>query len=186
MVVRRKRIQQIALELLEKNGVLQPPVPVERIAKTLDLVILKQRLVPKQKTEASEISGFLFSQGGKVVIGVNASQPTARQRFTIAHELGHFLLHNMTQKKDEIHVDRSFELRFRDDRSRQGTDVDEREANLFAAELLMPRHFLTKDLSELNEVDWINDDFTKELADRYGTSSQAMLFRLANLGYVRL
>jgi len=182
MVVRRKRIQQIVLELLESNVVNQPPVPVERIAKSQRLTILKQRL--RQRNGMNDISGFLFSRGDNAVIGINTSHHSVRQRFTIAHELGHFLLHH-AQAVDEIHIDRAFELRFRDDLSSQGTDIDEREANLFAAELLMPRHFIAKDLANIREIDLINDDFAKALADRYGTSSQAMLFRLANLGYMK-
>jgi Zn-dependent peptidase ImmA (M78 family) len=178
MAIRRKRIRQLVEELLDENAIERPPIPVERIVKSRGLSIRKQR------NTSSDISGFLFRQEGDVVIGVNASHPWVRQRFTIAHELGHFLLHS--PRFGKIHVDRVFEVKFRDDLSSQGIDTDEREANLFAAELLMPQHFIRRDLADVGEMDLVDDDFLNNLARRYGVSTQAMLFRLANLGYVSL
>jgi Zn-dependent peptidase ImmA (M78 family) len=178
MAIRRKRIRQLVEELLDENGIERPPIPVEHIVRSRGLS------VRKQGNTSSDISGFLFRQEDDVVIGVNASHPRVRQRFTIAHELGHFLLH--APRSDKIHIDRTFEVKFRDDLSGRGIDTDEREANLFAAELLMPQRLIRRDLANVGEMDLVNDDFLNDLARRYGVSTQAMLFRLANLGYVSL
>ena len=178
MAIRRKRIRQLVEELLDENGIDRPPVPVERIVRSRGVS------VRKQSNTSSDISGFLFRQEDNVVIGVNAFHPQVRQRFTIAHELGHFLLH--APISDKIHIDRVFEVKFRDDLSSQGIDTDEREANLFAAELLMPQHLIKRDIADVDEMDLVDDDFLKDLARRYGVSTQAMLFRLANLSYVSL
>src|SRR6266508_6143231 len=62
------------------------PVPVEKIAEKLGVAIVVETL-------DRNVSGLLFRQGDTQAIGVNAAHPMVRQRFTIAHELGHFRLH---------------------------------------------------------------------------------------------
>lgn len=178
MIVRRKRIQLLAEELLRDAGAKEPPVPLEHIT--------KQRRIPvyRQTIPDSDISGFLIRRGTDILIGVNDTHSMQRQRFTLAHEIGHILLHK--PNVESVHVDRGFEVRFRDERSSLGVDVEEREANLFAAELLMPRHFIAKDIANISQVDLVDDKFISRLARRYRVSNQALLFRLANLGYVKL
>ncbi|MNL10517.1 hypothetical protein D3C87_1313190 [compost metagenome] len=62
------------------------------------------------------------------VIYVNANHSETRQRFTLAHEVGHFLLH-----------DDPTDIYWRDFNSAMGRDPKEMEANRFGASLLMPR-----------------------------------------------
>src|SRR5438874_723784 len=132
MIVRRKLIRELALELIAGVKAKGPPVSVEEIVKRKKIIIRRGHVEPK-------VSGFLFRNEGRgpAIIGVNGSQHPNRQRFTIAHELGHLLLH----AGDDVHVDKH-----RDDLSAKGTDVEEIESNLFAAELLMPASFLKDDL----------------------------------------
>jgi len=177
MMVRRKQVRAIAERLLAEYDVKQAPVPVEQIAKARGAVV--------HRTPADDdLSGFLYRKlsGRQAVIGVNAKHHPNRQVFTIAHELGHFLLH----EADDVHVDRGFQVKLRSGASSEGTDIEEKEANLFAAELLMPKSFLEKDLAEIDEVDLVDEDQIAALAGKYGVSTQAMTFRLAYLGYVRL
>ena len=75
-------------------------------------------------------------------------------------------------------------MRLRDDVSTMGVDDDEKEANLFAAELLMPESFVRKDLAGYTTLDLYDDDFLPELARKYGVSVQAITFRLQYLGYI--
>jgi Zn-dependent peptidase ImmA (M78 family) len=82
-----------------------------------------------------------------------------------------------------VHVDRRYEIQRRDNKSKEGTDNDEKEANLFAAELLMPEEFLHRDLAELGGIDLADETELKKLAVRYQVSPQALAFRLAYLGY---
>ncbi len=175
---RQKQIQQLVDHLLEQSAVTQPPVPIRRIAKSHGLDIRKESIPD------SNISGFLLRRGRDCIVGVNADDSPARQRFTIAHELGHFLLN--PSRPDGFHVDRVFEVKFRDTKSAKGTDPDERDANAFAAEILMPRHFLAQDIEAAGEVDWVEDEFLSRLARKYRVSNQALLIRLAHLGYVRV
>jgi Zn-dependent peptidase ImmA (M78 family) len=70
--------------------------------------------------------------------------------------------------------------------SSRGEDDEEREANLFAAELLMPAALLKEELRGKNFDLLGNDDFLERLAKKYKVSVQALTFRLANLGYITL
>src|SRR5712692_8642293 len=93
---RERLIVQKALRLLSETGVKAAPVNVEKIAASLGID------VRKSPTD-DDISGFLFRQPrGRTVIGVNTLHHPNRQRFTIGHEIGHFLLHQY----DNTHVDR--------------------------------------------------------------------------------
>jgi Zn-dependent peptidase ImmA (M78 family) len=127
------------------------------------------------------VSGFLYRDKNQTVIGVNTHHAPVRQNFTTAHELAHLLLHD----QEQLHVDHEFRVRLRDDVSSKGTDEAEREANFFAACLLMPRGFLEKDLAHREFVDLLDDDFLTDLARRYGVSTQALVNRLKNLGYIQ-
>ena len=160
-------------ELLSSYKINEAPVPVERIAKAKGARIFYQSL-------EDNMSGFLYRDKRQAVIGVNTHHAPARQNFTTAHELGHLLLHD----QEQLHVDHEFRVRLRDDVSSQGTDDDEREANFFAASLLMPKQFLEEDLASEEFVDLLDDDFLSELARKYGVSSQALVNRLKNLDYI--
>jgi len=178
MGVRQKAIRVRIEELLANNGITGAPVDVEAIAKVLGAEI-------RRKPAEQEISGFMYRDRDRVIVGVNGNHPRTRQRFTIAHEIGHFLLH----EGEKLHVDGDapgYSLFRRDPKSSDGSDVIEREANFFAAELLMPQSFLEKDLAEHSVVDLLDPDekVLKDLAKKYRVSVQALTFRLANLGLI--
>lgn len=166
----RKSVEKL-LQLVDAN---EPPIPVERIARLRGTQL---RYVPFE----GEMSGLLFQENGHIIIGVNAIHSKTRQRFTIAHELGHLELHNHS----ELHIDRNFRPLLRDERSSQAIDPIEIEANAFAAELLMPVTMLERDLKG-HLVDYEDDELLRILANRYKVSLQAIIFRLTNLGFINL
>ena len=131
---------------------------------------------------ADDLSGVLMRQDHRAVIGVNQAHLPERQRFTIAHELGHLELHKGTP----VHFDRAVvHVNLRNAISSQAVDREEIEANRFAAELLMPEAFLRRDVDELRAngiADVMDETLIAELARRYRVSLQAMTFRLSNLG----
>lgn len=176
-MVRRKHIRALVEQLLTEHRVRAAPVPVGEIANSLGVEVQHQ-------AGDDELSGFLYRDRKRKlsIIGVNADHHPNRQNFTTAHELGHFLLHDF----DDIHVDRQFKVWLRSEASSQGTDTEEKEANLFAAELLMPARFLGKDVEKIGAFDVEDEDVIQELAEKYGVSTQAMSFRLAYLGYLQL
>jgi len=169
---KRRLIEEKVNQLLHESGITKAPVDVERIARHLNIAV---RRTPTE----DDISGFLLGQGGHVVIGVNTLHHPNRQRFTIGHEIGHFVLHNY----NEVHVDRSV-IKLRSKVSSSGEDQEEVEANRFSAELLMPREFLSKDVEKLLLVDALDERRMQQLAKHYGVSVQAMTNRLISLGYI--
>lgn len=175
MTIRRKQIRDLVSRLLSENKVHRPPVPVERVARSQGVLIRKQAV-------DETVSGFLYRNiaTGKSLIGANKLQHPNRQRFTIAHELGHLLLHS----GGDVHVDKSFSVKHRDERSAKGTDLEEMEANLFAAELLIPLQFLREDLQKVGALDLQRDEKVAQLAKLYQVSNQAMAVRLSHLGYL--
>ena len=121
-----------------------------------------------------EDSGLLLVENESATVAVNRSHHPNRQRFTAAHELGHFYLH--CQSGNRLFVDQAY---FRGPGSSTGIQQEEIEANQFAAELLMPEHFM-QEACELP----ISDLDVLQLSRLFRVSEQAMMLRLVNLEYV--
>ena len=82
-----------------------------------------------------------------------------------------------------IHIDSNSQMYFRDGKSSSGNDIQEIQANQFAAELLMPKKFLIKDLQKFYKAGKEDNifEFIKKLADKYEVSKQAMTIRIGSL-----
>lgn len=156
-----------ATTLLNQHGLSSPPVDVERLAREQGVLVQKQRF-------DDDLSGMAFVKGGRPVIGVNALHHENRQRFSIAHELGHLTLHR-SRVTEELHVDRLN----RDARSAAGIDPLEIEANAFASELLMPRDWILEAVGPAGDIE--DDAFVDALAKQFRVSRAAMANRLASL-----
>lgn len=127
-----------------------PPVPVERVAIALLGVFLDEaddiRALPGAPSDQGRLSGMLDAE--EMVIWVDrgeARRSPGRRRFTIAHEIGHLVLH--VPRFHEVFCDRPADIqeieepaaaRLPEPRRR------EREANVFARELLMPETLVTE------------------------------------------
>jgi transcriptional regulator with XRE-family HTH domain len=155
--------------LLQENYVKEPPVPVERIARNVGVQV---RSAPFK----GEMSGLLFRDVGSVIIGINSLQPKERQRFAIAHEIGHLALHDNTA----IRVEHNFSAVRSASRSGFTTDKTESSANDFAANLLMPLSNLKRDLIG-EKVDYQDKEFVGELAGRYAVSLEVATYQLIML-----
>ena len=166
-------IRQKARDLLDAADVRHPPVPTDSIADAAGVRVVTDRL-------SGELSGLLRVLDGVPTIVVNSAHGSARRRFTIAHELGHLRLHQ-DGEGSQMFVDRDFVFR-RGQKAAAGSEREEIQANMFAAELLMPTDWLIQDAGETD----IDDDAVARLAQRYGVSQAAMAFRLANLGLAAL
>lgn len=151
------------------------PVDIEAIARHLRAQIVEERL-------DRSVSGMLYRDDDHIVIGVNASHPEQRRRFTIAHELGHLVLH----KGRPLVVDH-VRVNFRDANSSAATDFEEIQANAFAAELLMPRDQVLATARQALERATPGTEATvvRDLAAGFEVSEQAMDYRLMNLGLRR-
>jgi Zn-dependent peptidase ImmA (M78 family) len=141
------------------------PVNVEGIARTMGMDV-------QQKYLFDESGSIELMNDGKYVITVNATENELRRRFTIAHEIGHYALG---------HIDYHRRI-CRDDLNSLSTgnfNPYEREANKFAAELLMPERVVRFAIADRGYTT------TESLARIFGVSEVAMSWRLHNLGIVR-
>lgn len=155
-----------ARALIKRFGIKSPPVNVERIARQLGV---KVEFAPFD----DELSGMAFIKDGVPAIGINSLHHPNRQRFTLAHELAHIVLHPDELKK-AVHVDKG-SLR-RDRVSATGTDLLEITANAFAAELLMPEELLSAVLDE--KLDLEDPQVLEKLANKFRVSVTALQHRL--------
>ena len=161
-------ITQRVEELLLRFDIRRPPVPVDKVAKRVKLL-----LAPLPADD--DISGAIVRKDGHVVIAINPAHHINRQRFTIAHELGHYFLHEGLEQ----HVDQNFRVSWRNADSSKAVNWTEIQANRFAAELLMPTKFMQRDLDSLNQID---KRTVALLASKYAVSPEAMKIRLSQLG----
>jgi Predicted Zn peptidase len=183
VVKREHDIEARALEVLTHAKALSVPVDLDRVAMSCGAAVHTQVL-------EDQVSGALVVKDGENHILVNSTHHPNRQRFTIAHELGHLVLH-------AAHVDRLFidtQLRVYRRTGESGAQVyqapestttpeEERQANQFAAGLLMPRVLLLEILDSNRVVD---EHDVSDLARAFGVSEQAMSIRLQRLGLVEL
>lgn len=136
------------------------PVSLGPLARALGVPVLASTLSPG-------ISGELRpGQGGGFVIRVNRHDPPVRQRFTVAHEIAHFLLH-----RDHIGQGIEDDVLYRSSLS----DQREAEANRLAADILMPYDVVHRAYRQAlrTEVDPV-----VAVAQKFGVSEQAMRIRL--------
>lgn len=169
MTIRRARygrIEKLVDGIINRFAIVAPAVPVGRILTASGIEV--------RSGDLGNVSGLIARRGRYAIIGVNVSQARVRQRFTMAHEYGHYVLHEDIAE----HTDTVFKVNYRDRVSAEASDVDEIEANFFAACLLMPRRFL----DELDADQYIDDDDgVAYLANCFDVSRHAMSLRLANL-----
>lgn len=144
-----------------------PPVPIEQVARDVGITDF-------QELEVEGFEGALITDQhkSKGVILTKAGAPENRRRFTIAHELGHFLMPshkgNRQCKPGDLNERRS-DTEYR----RQET-----EANRFAAGILMPRPWFKKDMDKLGDADVTH---VQELSKRYAASLEATINRYVEL-----
>lgn len=165
-------IEKKATTLLQQCGALQAPIAVEKVVRHLGLVAQPQSL--------AEVSGVLVVEDGRGVIGYNAAHSSVRQRFTLAHEIGHYVLHARGTGQ-KLFVDKS--VFKRDEGSSKGEHKEEIEANQFAAALLMPAALVRSEVARLG-LDLEDEDAVGTLAKRFNVSTTAMHFRLENVGLI--
>jgi Zn-dependent peptidase ImmA (M78 family) len=169
----RRKIKLLVDTIIRQNN-LTIPIDVEKVAQAIGAEL-------KWDDFDGSLSGFAFQKHGSKYIGVNSLEGEQRQRFTIAHELGHLFLH----KQNSVSYDTGM-IMLRDGHSSDGTDIKEIEANRFAAELLMPEESIREDLASKGQIDLVGDSETTKqlisnLADKYNVSPSAMSIRLTTL-----
>jgi Zn-dependent peptidase ImmA (M78 family) len=131
----------------------------------------------KYKELPEDISGIYepHSVNEKCRVFVNICDHKHRQRFSIAHELGHhFLCHSKDIIVDKI---------YRDHKSSLGTYAMEVEANNFAAELIMPSDQIMSFVDEYINDGVVEQDIEMKLSKRFMVSTEAISYKLKSLGF---
>ncbi len=167
-------IESKALTLLEKWELDNLPIDVSKLAECLELPIVEEDL-------EDNIAGFLFSKNNRSYVGINSNHHENRKRFTIAHEIGHYVLlhHKLT---DDIHVDTKSSV-FRRTGNTTDNEQKEKDANKFSAALLMPHTLLVRYIKEQNIN--LNDDLDiSKLSRKLVVSEKTLTYRLLNLGII--
>lgn len=150
-------IDQLVAKLLASAGVpSEPPIDLVALANALGVDQIK----PANMTE----DGRLEQRGGQAAIWLRTDVPAPRQRFTLAHELGHLVLANPARD-------------FIAHRAWTGPDREERFCDQFAAALLLPRWWVVQNFSQRPE----ELATVRELATATGASLSASLVRLREL-----
>lgn len=139
--------RQIARGLLKNAKITEAPIHLPTIINYLK----SQYDLDVQRVPLGEkISGLLVMIDGCPTIGFNADQVWVRRRFSIAHEIGHLLMGHTSNEQDE-------------------KSQAEAEANQFAAELLVPLHFIKKDYQCQPDLNFLAQKYlvSKEMLCRH-------------------
>lgn len=125
------------------------------------------------------LAGFLFVSGRAGWAFVADNDPLPRRRFSAAHELGHFLLHQGAMGRFRADTDETIQ-----EANEEASDQMERQANRFAAELLMPAEVCRARAQELRKQHGCcpRGVLAYRLASELLVSRRAMTYRLQALG----
>lgn len=145
--------RNIARKLLTDIGINNYPILIRDI---INHIKREKDLSVYAWAFGKDIDGIQITEGEKAAIGYNQAQHPHRQRFTVAHEIGHLLLG---------HTTKNFILDLNSKKS------EEIEANKFAAELLMPLKLLKKDFQNGMKN-------AKDIAKAYNVSEEVVWWRL--------
>ena len=137
------------------------PVPIEAIISDLGLPLCYELM-------EDQISGYIERVNGSYRIVVNSSNARTRQRFTAAHELGHYIYHR-DLLGEGVGDNRAYRTEGTGRPNANIRPIHERQANSFAANVLMPRHVLAQIHDKSN---------VGALAAMFEVSQEAMRIRI--------
>lgn len=160
-------IEQKAKELLKEHGLYTVPVDPIKLAESLNVEVYETNF------KDENLSGVISKDENKVVILTALNECYNRTRFTVAHELGHLMLH-MSERQviEEYHRGNK--------KSKQ-----EVEANAFAAALLMPIDLIKSYFEELDKTNLSDYRKISILSEIFKVSESAVMYRMINLGLIR-
>jgi len=174
-----------AKDLLHQFDLFKAPVDLIKLCNEMEIPVNVSTTL--EKLYSGDIS---VDSKGQVNIWVNAMGNNNRQRFTLAHEIGHLI-------NDIIpHIENHQAKKFEDPATnfqRSGTpSIEEYRANTFAADLLMPEELIIKEgkkiinfLKNKFETETINQDiFIEKMSEKFSVSKQAMDIKLKVLGLI--
>lgn len=171
----KSKAERQATKVWETFGA-QVPTDVEALAASHNIDLMYE---PLEK----DVSGMMVTRDdGTVAVVINQYHAANRQRFSVAHELGHYFMH---REISPVFVD-SKKIFYRDGVASGGTNPQEIEANAFAAELLMPEVEIRKVFTERFSLMETDLDVIDGAAEYFKVSTTALSFRLIRLGLLEI
>jgi Zn-dependent peptidase ImmA (M78 family) len=150
---RKASAKNLARKLIKDAKIQEAPVSLQKIIEHLQL---SHKLYVEKASFATEVSGLIVKckavDSEYYVLGFNENHPWCRRRFTIAHEIGHLLFGHVCKKESE------------------DNSGNEKEADIFAAELLIPKELIKKDFLKTPNI--------PELSKLYRVSGEALSIKL--------
>ncbi len=172
--MKKKEVLKRAEAFCNQHNITAYPVRIVELCEKYDFSVLGLNLTP-------DVSGIIIAQDENIdkfntnkLIAVNLADSAKRRRFTIAHELAHYILHRNNENEVFAHRDAG------------QTSSLEVEANTFASAILMPEQLVYDSLSYLGD-NWKkmpDSILCKHIADDFVVSTQAARVRLEQLGVI--
>lgn len=152
-----------ARNLLNDLGLKRPPVPVEEICSRLEIEYMYGADID---SEALIIKGC--KRKTPLIAVKSNEQYKTRARFSVAHELGHFCIPS--------HLNETYSCSIEDLNNYRENKPAEKEANEFAAELLMPLQWIAQAIKTQD----VSMQLIKTLAEEYETSLTSTALKVAS------
>lgn len=153
----RKFINSLSEDIIELYNI---PIPIYDIEAVVNDIGGK---INNRNMNENDSDGFIIKEGNTFVISIDPLQDEKRNRFTIAHELGHLFLHMGYKINDQLWAEQDESPYYRN-----GSSEKEYQANEFAAALLMPK------------------DKYKEVMDKYSNGSKVSTSKIAEYFHVSI
>ncbi|NOQ71162.1 MAG: ImmA/IrrE family metallo-endopeptidase [Crocinitomix sp.] len=161
--------REIALELLSDFG-------LSDLRSTDILDVISALDIPLKFKSLTGCDGRIIHGDNKSLIVINENiEFDTRIKFTVAHELGHYLMH---RDSPIIHSDNISSMSWFNNKNKELIAQQEYEANTFASELLLPTEIFKKEIQGIK----FSPHLMKQLASKFGVSLSSMIYRFVEFG----
>jgi len=170
-------------KLLDDNNLLKLPIDLDKLAEQLGIDV-------QYKLLSDDVSGRIdyHKKDDSVEIKININEFKLRQRFTLAHEIAHFIYDIDFNKEFKIEDNKLTLYR------NEGIDPIEIRANKFAEKLLMPKELFIEKLIEIKNELFPGDSnrigvpkiyrIVEGLSKKFNVSKPAIIVRLSSIGAI--
>ena len=167
----RRKINELAYDIVKLYDI---KVPVDNMRQVVNIIGGK---VYEDESLGSYSDGSVKKNGASFIINIPPNQPSTRENFTIAHELGHLFLHMgyLIDPERWNEIDRI-------EYNRRGNSATENQANEFAAAFLMPQEEYIRVMNQNIEGNLVN---VGNIANYFHVSVDAASYRGKWLGYLQ-